>query len=95
MLNQAEYGDKAMTDLELLRKVVAYKDKYYHCAWAEYNNAKPGTFKLRPPTHNMEELKKDYRSMRTMIFGDTPEFDEIIKGLSELEERINRIPQIS
>ena len=39
----------ALGNLKLLNEVVAFKQRFYPCAWARYEDAKPGTFKLLPP----------------------------------------------
>ena len=50
---------------------------------AKYEEAKVGTFKLLPPEFRHKELKKDYRAMQNMIFGERIEFEEIISVLKE------------
>ena len=63
--------------------------RFYRCPWANYENAKPGTFRLIPEPARLEELEKDYRQMKVMIFGDVPKFDQIINTLKTLEDEIN------
>jgi len=41
--------DEALSDLQLLEDVVAFKQKFYMSAWAKYEEAKVGTFKILPP----------------------------------------------
>ena len=81
----------AFADLELLRMVVAFKDKFYHRGWARYDLAKPGTMKLVPPEHVMKAVVRDYDGMRLMIYGERPDFDEIMTGLRALETEINAL----
>jgi len=83
-------GD-AFADLELLRAVVAFKDKFYHRGWARYDLAKPGTMKLVPPEHVMKAVAKDYEGLRLMIFGDRPDFRDIMDQLQVLELEINKL----
>ena len=40
---------------------------------------------------NIPELKKDYKSMQVMIFGEKPPFDKILNTLQNLENEINSI----
>jgi len=79
----------AFSDLDLLEAVVAFKDKFYHRGWARYDLAKPGTMKLTPPDHVMAEVEKDYEQMRFMIFGERPDFADLITTIRELETEIN------
>lgn len=37
----------------------------------------------------MPLVEKDYSSMQNMIFGDAPDFDDSMMGISELESEIN------
>jgi len=85
----SEIKSSALADPNLLLDVVDRKDKLYHCAWARYDLAKPGTFRLLPNTKNYDLLKKDYYAMQAMIFGDIPDWETILTGLQRLEDEIN------
>jgi hypothetical protein len=82
----------ALANLKLLRAVVAFKDKFYHRGWARYDLAAPGSIRLIPPKHVMDEVRRDYDEMRFMIFGDRPEFEEMMASLGKLEMEINALP---
>jgi hypothetical protein len=79
----------ALANTDLLRDVVAFKQRFYPSRWARYEHAKPGTFKLVPPRERLAELRRDYRDMAVMIFGDVPTFDSMINALHRLEDEIN------
>jgi hypothetical protein len=79
----------ALSGRRLLDDVVAFKQRFYPCAWARYDAAKPGTFRLVPDEARLSELRADYRDMGQMIFGAAPSFDDIIATLKQLEEEIN------
>jgi hypothetical protein len=36
------------------------------------------------------QLRVDYRAMRGMIFGDPPEFEDVLDSITSLETRLNR-----
>ena len=80
--------EAAFADLELLDRVVKFKEKFYRCPWAKYEDAKAGTMKLMPPEFNLKALEDDYRHMQNMIFGNKPSFDEIMKTIQKLETEI-------
>ena len=86
---QTPVKDNALSDNELLERVVKFKDKFYRCPWARYDLAKRGTMKLLPPTFNIGKLRSDYEHMQNMIFGNKPSFDEIMNAMAELEKAIN------
>ena len=81
----------ALAKLELLQEVVRFKMRFYRSPWAKYEEAKPGSFRLLPPAHNVPGLRRDYAAMQAMLFGTVPTFDEIISGLAILEKSINEM----
>ena len=88
---QSPVKQRAFADLELLRAVAAFKDKFYHRGWARYDLAVPGTMKLVPPRHVVALLEQDYHQMRFMIFGERPVFEEIMSVLVALESEVNAL----
>lgn len=86
---QTPVKDNALADNDLLERVVKFKDKFYRCPWARYDLAKRGTMKLLPPTYNIGKLHSDYEHMQNMIFGNKPNFDEMMNAMSDLEKTIN------
>lgn len=88
---QSEVKNEALTDLKLLKDVVAFKQKFYRSPWAKYENAQVGTFQLLPPELRYKELKEDYAAMQSMIFAKHLTFEEIIEILKVLEDEINAL----
>lgn len=89
-LFQLDIGAKALGDLELLRKVTAHQQVFFHTSWAKFEEAVPGTLRLVPPESRMKEIERDYEEMRReMIFGDAPDLREVVKVLAEIEARVN------
>jgi hypothetical protein len=82
--------DAALQVGDLLKDVVAFKQRFYPCPWAHYERALPGTFKLIPSEMHRADLEKDYDGMRVMIFGEVPPFGRILETLARLEDEINR-----
>ena len=91
MMAKNEVKDEALVDLELLKNVVEFKQKFYPRIWAKYEEAVPGTLKLLPPEFRLDSLEKDYKAMQNMIFDKYISFDEIIEILGNLEKEINEI----
>jgi hypothetical protein len=89
IMAQSEVKDEALSDLELLKQVVNFKQKFYPAAWAKFEDAKPGTLKLLPEDFRMDALAKDYNAMGHMIFDKQLSFEEIVETLAALEEEIN------
>ena len=60
-------------------------------SWANYDLARPGTFRLVPPPERLPPLERDYQAMRDMYLTEPASFDEIIRILADLERRINAL----
>ena len=88
-MSRATVVDEALTDLDLLKSVVVHKDRFYHCGWAKYLEAKPGSFRLLPHDRRLPDLRRDYQGMQIMFFGEPTTFDEMMSSLVSLERRIN------
>ena len=88
-LASAPIKKSALIDLDLLRADVEFKERFYPSAWARYDLAKPGTFKVIPSVAHLAELEKDFKAMESMIFGEIPPFERIIDTLQVLEKEIN------
>ena len=80
----------ALADLDLLANVVEFKERLYPRGWARYDLARPGSFRLVPEGHVLAAVLADYRAMANMIFGDMPEFDDMMTILTKLQDEINR-----
>lgn len=83
--------DSAFSDIDLLEKVVRFKEKFYRCSWARYDEAKPGAMKLIPSEKNIKALYEDYEHMKNMIYGEKPDFDIILAAMQILENEINAL----
>ena len=90
-MEQSPVCEAALRDVDLLQRVVAFKDRFYPAASAHYELAKPGTIRLMPPADCIPLLHDDYEHMKRMIFGTRPEFDEILSEIRKLEVDINAI----
>ena len=85
----AAVKDAALADLDLLANVVEFKQRFYPRGWAQYDLARPGTIRLVPEGHVLAAVEADYRAMVNMIFGEIPDFSEIMKVLKKLQDEIN------
>lgn len=79
----------AYENLALLERVVRFKERFYPAGSAHYELARPGTMRLIPPTDCLPLLREDYEHMKNMIFGETPEFEDILECMGRLEGEIN------
>jgi hypothetical protein len=80
----------AIDQHELRDRVVAWKRHFFGSTWANYDLAKPGTFRLVPPAERLSALRRDYQAMKDMYLSGAAGFDEILAVLADLEQRINQ-----
>lgn len=81
----------AYADLELLARVVRFKERFYPAGNARYDLAKPGTMRLIPPKDCMDVLREDYAHMQGMLFGTIPTFEDIMQCIRKMEAEINSL----
>ncbi|MDG2340153.1 MAG: nucleotidyl transferase AbiEii/AbiGii toxin family protein [Paracoccaceae bacterium] len=84
-----EAKTRALDNLDLLEHVAHHKLVFFKAAWANYENAKPGSLRLMPNAALTTDLRRDYSGMREMIIGDAPDFDEILSAIEAFETEIN------
>ena len=84
-----DLGKAATNDIDLLLEVPRHKEVFFPSAWARYADARPGTLRLVPPDARLPELEQDYRKMQEMIFGEPPDFEQLVEKLRRIETEIN------
>jgi hypothetical protein len=82
-------ASKAVEQHELRSRVVQWKSQFFGSSWANYDLAKPGTFRLVPPAKRLPALRRDYQAMRDMYLSEPASFEDILATLTDLENRIN------
>ena len=87
---QHSAGAAAMVRLDLLARVVKHKSRFFTSSWASYETAKPGSLKLRPPSHREAALARDYEQMQPMFLETPPSFSTVLRVLTDAERKINR-----
>jgi predicted nucleotidyltransferase component of viral defense system len=85
-----ETGRAATADVKLLAQVVRHKSVFFRQAAARYDLAKPGRLRITPSAELERHLRRDYREMQEMFFGEAPEFDRILADIRELEALVNK-----
>lgn len=91
MAANTELRKQALNNIPLLKRVVEHKQIYFESKWANYEEARPGTFCLTPSTNHLDDLRADYKAMQEMFFSAPPTFESILKNLKQLEQEINKL----
>ena len=87
--------ESAFARKELLEKDVAFKQKFYYAKSAHYETATLNSIELMPSDGVLDALKADYNAMRNMIYGEIPEFEEILNYLNALQEEVHKLTAVS
>lgn len=83
--------EKAFARKELLERDVAFKQKFYYSKSAHYETATLKDIVLLPPKKMHDVLKADYIAMGNMIYGEMPDFEELLRYLAVLQEEIHKL----
>jgi len=95
MVRLLAYPDAAvfLTDACQCKRVVDWKSRVFARAWARYDLAQPGSFRLVPPKARQSALARDYALMRPMFMTEPPSFAELMDALAGAELVINKLEQ--
>ena len=74
-----------------MEKDIAFKQKFYYAKGAHYETATLSCIELLPKENVINDLKTDYQAMKNMIYGNIPEFEEILIFLEKLQEEIHEL----
>jgi len=91
-LIRAGVGDAALAEPELFSRVVAYRAVFFRRTGEAQDALRPSSLRLLPAVERRPDWKRDYETMReTMFFGESPEFEEILRVVGEFERRFNQV----
>lgn len=91
-ISMSKYKDIAYNDLMLLTNVREFKKKFYPVGWAQYDLAKPGTFRLVPSKERIKEFSQDFLEMKEMLNDNEFEtFEELVDKIRLIEKEINSL----
>jgi len=89
MLIQSDVGASAVKDLKLGAECIDHARAFFSTPDFDLASAKLGTFSLRPTGDMIERLTRDYNNTRAMIFGDEPDFDDVLASITLIEDGLN------
>ena len=75
----------------MLEKDVAFKQKFYYAKGAHYETATLSSIELLPRKTVLNALQEDYQAMKNMIYGNIPEFEDILAFLELLQAEIHEL----
>lgn len=89
-LLQSEIGLRAKIDYVLALDCAHHARMFFNSNDLDLKSARRGSFAITPTLEMAEMLKRDYLAMTGMIFGDVPNFEDVIDAVRQLEFEINK-----
>lgn len=86
---QSSIFKKAANDAALLEMVVANKSLLFKDNKASYDTACRGSLRLVPHDGLKQFIAGDYKKMEVMFMEEPPSFEEVMKGIGEMEGILN------
>lgn len=92
-MKHAGVADRALQDEALYRAVVEHRRKFINLRDFDYDTLYPKHLSLEIPTNVIDLWRKDYETMqRTMIYGHSVAFDELLAEIRQLNRCISQLP---
>jgi hypothetical protein len=76
---------------ELFTGVKQHREAFFGYKWVDYSVLVPPTLRLRPPDDRLADWRNDYSRMRSMFYGEPPSFDDLLKGIDEIERGLTTL----
>lgn len=84
---KTEYGKKALNNIELFENICLHREKFTPVKTVNYKTLTLESLNFLPPDDFMDLYLKDYKEMQTsMIYGESPEFDNLIDQLRSFKK---------
>ena len=88
-----DIAERALDNEQLYRSIVEHRRKFINLRDFDYDTLYPDTLSILPPASVDDLWRKDYENMqKTMIYGNSPTFDQLIESIIELQQMIKTLP---
>jgi hypothetical protein len=85
-------ANKALNDNDLYKLIVAHRRIFIGLKEFDYDTLLPGKINIVPPDNVISQWENDYKTMqKSMIYGASLPFNELIDKLKGLNKQINKI----
>jgi hypothetical protein len=89
-LIHSRVGQQSATDHALALDCARHALMFFNSTDLDLLHARPGSFTITPTLGMVDALKRDYQAMAGMIFGEVPEFADVLEVTRQLEQAINQ-----
>lgn len=85
-------AEKALSNEDLYKTVIEHRRMFIGLKGFDYSTLLPRTLSIVPSEQIREQWREDYKVMQeTMIYGESPSFDELIVNIQALNDRIMQL----
>lgn len=89
MIVKTPVVDRALADKGLFTNIVEHRRKFIGLKGFDYTTLCAEKINIIPPEAVAEKWREDYEVMsKTMMYGDHPDFDELMISIRELQQRL-------
>ena len=86
-------AERALHNEQLYRSIVEHRRQFINLKGFDYGTLYPATLSILPPASVADLWRKDYENMqKTMIYGNSPSYEQLLKRLAELQKEIKMLP---
>jgi len=86
---KSDQFEEIVKDRFLLEKIIKHREIFYRQPPANYQKILNGKLNLLPQNELLGRIKIDYKKMDEMIYSQSPKFEDILKSLAKIQQRIN------
>ena len=91
-LMDTDFGKMALSDMDLYRKIVEHRRKFYHVGYADYDKDYPEFIEFIPPERCLKDWEADYGEMlEHFVYGRHLSFHDLLTRVKELQNRFRLI----
>ena len=92
MMMKTDIADRALADKQLFENIVEHRRKFIGLKGFDYSTLCAEKICIVPPDGLIDKWKQDYIQMcNSMMYGDYPDFDELMAYICELQERLRKV----
>jgi hypothetical protein len=84
-------GDEVLADSDLFERVAHHRERFWAQSWVDYSTLRRGSLTLLPAEGELQGWRDDYMAMREMIFGEPPDFDDVLAEIERFQSRLNSV----
>lgn len=91
-LMDSKFAVIALNDANLFDTIVQHRKQINFLNYVDYSKHSRGSINIIPPNKILSEWEKDYSQMsESMIYGDKPSFQELLKEIESINSFINNV----